>query len=302
MNLKIPNLNLILHDIGITIHFRFASIELAPASITDDTEMALTLLESLLDNDLEYNHDDVLLNYMRWASRPYKPIGKNTSKLLKGIKTIRGYERRFAKFKDEMPNIQSNGSLMRTLPLVLLSDWKQVSKIDVALTNDNEINIECSQIYLQLLRNIIFGDECQHQIENPIIKKYMKYASHDKIRDEVMTKETKGWVIIALYVAIITVRNSHSFESGMDFIAEHFINGDTDTIMAIAGGLLGAIYGFEKMKQDEKTGINIKKINKYFESTDSKYVINDELLERIRKLDIFKNDVFQGKNNSIFIS
>lgn len=67
-------------------------------------------------------------------------MGSNTSYLFKVIKTVKGDKKRLEKVEDEFENIQSNGSLMRSVPL-FCSD--EDVKTNVYSTNPNEVNHEC---------------------------------------------------------------------------------------------------------------------------------------------------------------
>jgi ADP-ribosylglycohydrolase len=62
----------------------------------------------------------------------------------------------------------------------------------------------------------------------------------------------------------------------MDLLAQHFIKGDTDTLMAISGGLLGAFYGYEAMQREAKTSENIERLN---ESIKQRDMVHYDLLE-----------------------
>lgn len=172
---------------------------------------------------------------------------------------------------------------MRCIPLAFLpaNEWKDASDKDVNLTNNNNINRACSKIYLSVVRYVIYDEE-------PEIDDYCKYTQIKDAITAALNKTildvlvNKGWVVWCLYVALITFFNTRSFSEGMDFIAKHFIRGDTDTLMAVAGGLLGACYGFDEMDKEPKTRENIKKVNQYFQKT-SRPKFTKHLLSEIIK-------------------
>lgn len=75
--------------VSLKIRFsKFHSLIIKPGSVSDDTKMSLALLRSLLSNDLKYDRDTVLINYMKWANSE-SMIGRNTRRLLKGVTTVR---------------------------------------------------------------------------------------------------------------------------------------------------------------------------------------------------------------------
>ncbi len=235
---KIPYTG-ILSDVSVSVQFKFHKMIIQPSSITDDTEMTIQLLKSILFEN-KYDTDKVIKNYLLWVNMKGTPLGKNTRNLMKGVTTINGFRKR--QLKIDTKDVESNGSLMRCFPIALLDNWRIISDIDVSLTNDNDVNRECSLIYLGLIRHIIFGEKLKLKCSQKSIKKAIKNALNNVIID---VSIQKGWVVHALYVCLITFFNCDSFQNGMNFIAKHFIKGDTDTIMAITGGILGSYFGFE---------------------------------------------------------
>lgn len=253
----------LLAEVPVTVQFQWHSMVLYPGSYTDDTEMSIQLLKSILEND-GYEQDKTIKKYLEWANLKGTPLGKNTRALMKGVTTVKGFKTRRAKI--DTSGVESNGSLMRCFPIVLLDDWRKVSDMDVALTNDNDVNRECSIIYLTVARHIIFGEPLKFKCRQKSVRLAIKNAINNVIVD---VSYQKGWVVHALYVALITLFNADSYEDGMAFIAKHFLkNTDTDTIMAISGALLGSVYGFNKMNVEPLTSQNITRIDGYLETTE----------------------------------
>src|SRR5579862_892733 len=94
--------------------------ELAVGQVTDDSEMSLTLLRSIIENK-GYDRDKVIKGYMNWCNSGGWMIGKNTRAILKGVTTLRGYQNRIKKILllPEEERSQSNGGLMRCTHLAL---------------------------------------------------------------------------------------------------------------------------------------------------------------------------------------
>lgn len=271
--------NGILQDESVYVQFQYHKLEIKPWSFTDDTEMMIVLLKSIFENK-GYDRNDTILRYLKWAQKSGF-MGKNTRELMKGVKTVKGYEKRKAK---QTVSSQSNGSLMRASPLALLKNWKENTIIDTSLTNDNDVNRESSLIYVSLLRTLLYGYNFECEIKEKSVKKVLESAVKGKILD--ISGKSKGWVLHGLYATFITYFNNSSYEGSMDYIMENFVgNIDTDTIMAIVGGVMGASIGFKKMSQEPKTKINIKKINKSFENS-----------VEYNLLDIIEDNVSEGGN------
>jgi ADP-ribosyl-[dinitrogen reductase] hydrolase len=250
---------------------------------TDDTEMTLTLARSLVRNK-KYNKNDVILSYEKWANS-CSTLGKNTRYLFKGVKTIRGYEQRYRIAMDRaaenesdkeliqsLSENQSNGSLMRSTPLALLSDINDIIA-DTDLTNPNNVNRECTLLYTQACRFLAQGYPLIKVFEN--IEKAVSIREVAKILEEVrnlldergcicnvrnVQGKQKGWVLHAFYFAMVPLLyfDSHflsNFSMYIDWVIQQ--KGDTDTNAAIAGGLLGAYLGHNKMIEDSRLHNNL---------------------------------------------
>jgi len=238
------------------------TIELEVGQVTDDSEMTLTLLRTLIEDE-EYNLDNVTLAYLGWANSGVKMMGKNTRALLKGVKTLRGYRNRLKKVLD-LPmeeRTQSNGSLMRCSPLALFSDSTIIEK-DASITNPNTVSIECNKIYIHCLRQALLGkekDEIYEEISamskkmSRVVKDVFKQINKNIKRD---ISINKGWCCHGLYCAIYTMLNFDDYGSAMKWIIEQK-GSDTDTNACISGALIGAINGYDKLKEDPITEKNI---------------------------------------------
>lgn len=267
----------------ISIQWQFATTTIDPGQVSDDTEMTIALIQSIVEAG-KYDRDTTIMQYLSFVNTPNSMIGKNTRELMKGVKTIQGYQKRWDKVED-WESKQSNGTLMRCTPLALLKNWKKAAKRDAILTNNNPVNIECSRIYLKVIRRILLGEKVdmkglEEECEIEEIKNAIRDARKKVIRT-INVKENKGWVVSALYCALFVLRQAESFESGMDLIMETFgIGTDSDTIMAVTGGLLGVKFGFENMNSEEKTKTNIRRLNRYFENTERSLKLTDDLIDR----------------------
>jgi ADP-ribosyl-[dinitrogen reductase] hydrolase len=261
--------------------------------VSDDTEMTLALLRTIV-KDKTYVRNNVILAYIDWANSGGWMMGKNTRALLKGIKTIRGYEGRMKKILDlpEEERSQSNGFLMRCSPLALLNDpgWDESIITDANITNPQRVCIECSQIYITCLRLALRNTDVD-EIFNTV--KEMSTSMSQEIKDvfrQIRRKEkrditiNKGWCCHALYCTLYVMLNfrpledsrasdepevprdeprerGDSGESGRYNRAMEWVidqpGSDTDTNAAIAGSLLGALMGFKELRRNPITKKNI---------------------------------------------
>ncbi|WP_075290173.1 ADP-ribosylglycohydrolase family protein [Pararhizobium arenae] len=207
---------------------------------TDDSEMALALARSILAGGM-FVQDGARRAYEDWlASAPFD-VG-NT--VYRGI----GY--------DPNHDSQANGALMRVSVLGIfgsrfpLEDVGIWAEKDAIITHPNPI---CRQINNLFVRAIAFAvADGPHPVDvhnamrgwadeldvSPVVKEAIADAAHEPPRDFL---NQQGWVVIAFQNAVFRLLHSKSIE---DCIVDTVMQGgDTDTNAAIAGALVGAVYG-----------------------------------------------------------
>lgn len=236
---------------------------LVPGQVTDDSEMTLALLRSIIQLG-EYNKENVLLSYLKWANSKTWMMGKNTRQLFKGVTTIRGYKKRYEKILElpEKQRSQSNGSLMRASPLALLFHNDNAIVDDVLLSNPNPINTDCSLVYVNLLRLALKGVKDKKKI----LKQAKEIASTEEVKiliedvEMSLTRDiatNRGWCMHSLWCALMVMLNFDNYSDAMKWVIDSNPKSDTDTNAAISGALLGAMIGFDNMLSEDKTKQNI---------------------------------------------
>jgi ADP-ribosyl-[dinitrogen reductase] hydrolase len=259
------------HEIHIQRRFH-PPLVYPPGTVTDDTEMAMALLSSIIDNE-GYDRDDVVMRYMTWANST-SSIGVNTRKLFKNVKTLKGYKNRYAKLLEEEIS-QSNGSLMRAYPLLLVNNEKE----DCELTNPCDVNVRCSEIYIKLLKHIYNEDDKDMTIEwlhtevgTDVVGTAISQAIHRMPRD--VRSIGKGWVVHPLYLTIYAYMHIDTFTEMYDWVIQQW--GDTDTNAAIVGAVKGLELGYVALECEQSENLSIMiaanpdilgtKLNNIFES------------------------------------
>jgi fructose-1,6-bisphosphatase/inositol monophosphatase family enzyme/ADP-ribosylglycohydrolase len=210
---------------------------------TDDSEMALILARTLI-REGRYDADRVLEAYRDWIDSGPFDLGITTRNALSGQLSATS---------------QANGSLMRCSPLAL---W------DLFGTNDDERDAMARRDSTQTHPH----SNCRDAVAAFV------YAVSGAVRDGLDREETyeravrwasergegqdvyealvraksaapedfmskQGWVLVALQNAFYRLLHSESLEAGV--VETVACGGDTDTNAAIAGALLGAVYGRE---------------------------------------------------------
>jgi len=259
-------------------------------TITDDTEMSLVLIRSIIKNK-GYNRNDIILGYEEWAKSTWA-LGKHTRSLFKGIKTVKGYEKRYDKIfsnSDARENMQSNGSLMRCSPLVVLTyeDWME----DTDLTNPSSVNNDCTNVYLCTIRDILLGISDEKTIFSNALKKVNTpevKGIFKKIQKniEVDVVDKKGWVLHPIYLLYRDIYAGKLSKFTLTELITDIVllGGDTDTNAAICGAVYGVYKGISEL--DKVALNNMSKIFNVKNSRPSIYRIDgmEELMEFSEKL------------------
>lgn len=220
--------------------------------VSDDSEMTIILARHI--SKYGFNKEKLIMDYIEWCNNSSSSLGINTRLLFKNIKTIKGYQAHYLKMD---PNNQSNGCLMRCTSLVFIDEkyWIEECKI----TNPHAICIEINIIYLTMVKHALLNKSKRLIIKyglkrciNEDIKKVFEEAINKKDRD---IDVSKGWIMHAFYCAIYSLIHFENYTDAMFWIMSK--DGDTDTNGAIAGGLLGAYYGYKNLYKEQKDNINV---------------------------------------------
>ena len=239
--------------------------------VSDDTEMTIILLDQLIEDE-GYNRNNVIMSYMEWANSKCPFLGKNTRGLFKGIKTLKGYEKRYDKFfetKDLREKAQSNGSLMRCSPLFPFTD--DIIKADCKITNPSKFNIEVNSLYCDALYGCLNKENPSFtlgalldKVKDKKLKERIdgslnveiKGNIKDKKGEEIDVSENRGWSGHAFMFAMEMLARDIPFTSAMDVIIGENIKGDTDTNAAIAGAIIGMKKGLSGLLKEKVTAEN----------------------------------------------
>lgn len=222
--------------------------------VSDDTEMTLALTKCIIDNK-GWNRDEVIKAYQKWANSTGR-LGNNTRLLFKGVKTVKGYENRYKKALDgtlkgmkykNLGEVQSNGSLMRCLPLIFVSG-RELEE-DIKLSNPNPVNIECGRVYINLMKQLFYGRPLCIQVSNAKVSESLRMKNRD-------LKNCGAWILHAIWCATTVLRTKMTFGTAMDYIINK--EGDTDTNAAITGAMLGMKLGLKKMLECKRTKRNLE--------------------------------------------
>lgn len=237
--------------------------------VTDDSEMTIILLRSLIRWQ-GYNTEATVRDYMSWAVHaPF--LGTNTRELFREAGTrkdpIAAYKRKLAVVmaKPEEERSKSNGALMRCSPLALLSSPYAVH-LDAGLTNPQSAVVACNQLYVLALRwaledhpsSFIFDSLEIHATHPEVREVYLAVRQGGK-RD--LGPPSKGFCMHGLWCALTILYRFTTIREDSHMMYRWVIAGhpgsDTDTNACIAGALMGALLGYDRLYQQQQENIDI---------------------------------------------
>lgn len=223
--------------------------KLLPGEVTDDTHMTIAVAKGIITN-FENPIEDMIQFFIEWAKTEPKDIGNICRIVLReGIKKGIKHENEWLKIVEDAHNLSGkrsagNGSLMRTMPVIIAYLANKEKMIDIALrqsalTHYDEIAGECVAIYCNLIRNIIQGGNLKTCIKEVADKSPIE-LNINLFAEQI---NTTGYVIHTLEAALNCAYQTDSLEDALVMAVN--LGGDTDTIGAVTGGIVGANYGLE---------------------------------------------------------
>lgn len=208
--------------------------------ITDDSELALLLARSIVSAG-SYDIEKVAQAYHYWFhdTEPFD-VGNTIRKALTDI-----------------PNqeSQANGSMMRISPLGIYGyrmeteDLWQLACKESELTHPNPTCQQACALYVCAIADAIRSGKSAADLYDAVCNLAQKQNVDSVLMDALKQAETSlpdmthhaGWVVHAFQNAFYQLLHASSAEEAI--VNSVMQGGDTDTTTAIAGALLGAVYG-----------------------------------------------------------
>ena len=237
---------------------------------SDDTSMSIAALDSLGTGTIDWN--EMMSNFCKWYFEDqYTPTGEmfdvgNTCSI-----AIENYK------NNNLPAIacgltnersNGNGSLMRINPFVLFGFAKKFSTDEIvefihtasSLTHAHERSKVGCGIYCFVLKSLLekpnktsvvlgISKASNYYKTNPEYSHYTKLFSFSNINNCIKTKKeeisSSGYIVSTLEAAIWCLLTTNTYRECV--LKAINLGDDTDTIAAVAGGLAGALYGFNSI-------------------------------------------------------
>lgn len=244
-------------------------------SWSDDSSMALCTLTSLITYG--YNPQDIMKRFVAWYDNgEYTPFGKAFDIGMTCDDAICNFEEGEDIYHCGLTGERSNGngSLMRILPACLyfaikkVDDAEAVQKIETisALTHAHKRSKIGCGLYYFMVREILYGaGELKKLLQSGLNKGLAFYEKdescradlhcYDLLRDlsslsevDVSYISTSGYVVDSLVSSVWGIITTASYRDALLKLVN--LGDDADTVGAIAGGLAGLYYGYEKIPEE----------------------------------------------------
>lgn len=245
----------------------------APAEWTDDTSMAIPIAQALIESRSDLSSPATLTMIVRtwtsWAANA-KDVGAQTRTVIGAARRLASADGRSEVFADDFTTAAAdfhartgrsagNGSLMRTAPLALAyldrdpGELMAAAGAISALTHADPDTQEACGLWCVAIRHAVLTGELNIRAGLPLLPPEratlwlgrIESAEHSRPRDFI----NNGWVVEAFQGAWSAIHRAEVSATGparLHAALEEAVRGgrDTDTVAAIAGGLVGAAYGY----------------------------------------------------------
>lgn len=232
---------------------------------SDDTSMSIAELDSLANGKVDY--DEIMRNFVKWYNEDeYTPTGEMFDSGNTCSTAIENYFKRKMLPLDcglsgEYSN--GNGSLMRINPFVLFPLFNGGGEMHLDLIRNGSMlthahvrsQIGCV-IYAFVLKELLTDPNkasvslglqkaYEELSEEPEIRHYSRIFDADfKNTDRSLIKST-GYIVDTLEAALWCLLTTDTYKDCV--LKAVNLGDDTDTVAAVAGGLAGALYGFDSI-------------------------------------------------------
>ncbi|MGW1746860.1 ADP-ribosylglycohydrolase family protein [Streptomyces sp. NPDC002092] len=225
-----------------------------PGEATDDTQMAVLVAESLLEQGgLEL--PDIFARFRRWAAADPKDIGLQTEAVLTSGDP---WDLAAPLHFQTSQRAAGNGALMRAATsAVYFAHAGRDATMDAArriaaLTHGDRAAWEGTAVFHELVRVALAGGDPTAAVPDTLTAvhpdhraRYASVLAPDWHPD--LATEFNGAVWPCLASAVWALRTTRSYEAAVRVAID--LGGDTDTVAAVTGGLAGAVYGMSAIPE-----------------------------------------------------
>ena len=228
-------------------------LRLAPGMWTDDTQMTLCGVDSLLARKV-FDPDDIARRFVGWLQSNPPDVGSHTRAVLTAISRGVGWEEASVSMQAANPQNAPNGSLMRCAPLALFfyKHPDYVATLSPVFSRITHAHTDCEQscVFLNVaIALLLMGASRQDAIagaERAIVTASEGLRARIRRAHEPKNATSpSGYVLDTLEVAVWAFLHTPSLESALLEVVNR--GDDADTVGAITGALAGAHYGYSSI-------------------------------------------------------
>jgi ADP-ribosyl-[dinitrogen reductase] hydrolase len=213
-------------------------LKLAPGEYTDDTQMTICIIDSIVDNDGVVSPEDVARRFLQWYKTKPKDVGSMTSLSISYLADGTQWHEA-GRLAWQVLQSAGNGGLMRSAPIGLLHyrnthqlvlDSRRVCSIT---HYDPRCQESCAALNLAiaaLTQNRQFSLNMNAVKLSPEVDRAVNATAPP-------TKNS-GFTLDTLTTAFWALRSFDDFEEALISVIN--LGGDTDTSGAVTGALMGA--------------------------------------------------------------
>ena len=228
-------------------------LRLAPGEWTDDTQMTLCAVDSLLEKRV-FDPDDIARRFVAWLQSNPPDVGNHTRTVLNAIARGTGWEEASTQAQAANPDNAPNGSLMRCSPLALFfyrhPDY--VATLSPVFSRITHAHADCEQscVFLNVaIALLLMGADKQAAITGA---EQATMGASEGLKARIRrAQETRndtsptGYVLDTLEVAIWAFLHTTTLEAALIAVINR--GADADTVGAVTGALAGAYYGYSTL-------------------------------------------------------
>ena len=237
-------------------------LNIKAGEVTDDTHMTLAVASGIISNPDE-PLQETGKRFVHWFETSPRDVGNTCRRAIWQYKHTNDWRIAAQKTATEFMNrTAGNGTLMRTLPLsfAYLNDYKNMADKAIAISRMTHWDDRCDTacvIYNYTVGNILQGmskaeavasalEEAKKYFEDLTAGNQIVFQAVEDLRSTTYEElKNNGYVVDALVSSLWNFLHADSFEETLVKVIN--LGDDADTVGAIAGGLAGTYYGFEKI-------------------------------------------------------
>ena len=232
---------------------------------TDDTQMAVAILDVIATGSTDL--EEIGANFLAWHATNPHDMGNQTRSVLSTADYPEELTAIATAYVDANERSAGNGGLMRTAPVALADlddrvELAQLAESIASLTHAHPDSVAACVLWSLAIQEAITTAEPDQVFDwEAAVRNGLEHVAEDRqekwdaliteavIGPPAVFKEKNGWVVKAFQAALSAIVNTvEPEEQPADhlrdaLIAAVRIGNDTDTVAAIAGGLLGARWG-----------------------------------------------------------